>query len=64
MGISRQGVHEHLTRTSQRLYELEEKLGMAKRFRRMQDGLNECLTALKNNDRERAESLLEQLVRL
>ena len=38
-GISRQGVHDMLTRAAQRLFDMEEKLGMAARFQRMTSGL-------------------------
>jgi predicted DNA-binding protein YlxM (UPF0122 family) len=45
-GVSRQGVHDILHRATQQLYQLEEKLGMLKRFRRMQDGLDGLLNLL------------------
>lgn len=45
-GVSRQGVHDILHRATQQLYEFEDKLGMLKRFRRMQDGLDGLLTFL------------------
>jgi uncharacterized protein len=45
-GVSRQGVHDIVHRATQQLYQLEEKLGMLKRFRRMQDGLDGLLSFL------------------
>ena len=45
-GVSRQGVHDILHRATQQLYELEEKLGVLKRFRRMQTGLEDILACL------------------
>ena len=63
-GISRQGVHEQLTRASQRLCELEDALGMARRFRRVEQGLLACREALGEKDYDRAEMLLDDLIRL
>jgi len=62
-GISRQGVHELLTRASQHLTELEEKLGMAARFRRVVEGLEQCRSALQDKRYDEAEKLLDQLIR-
>ncbi len=45
-GVSRQGVHDILHRATQQLTQWEEKLGMLKRFRKMQDGLEEILASL------------------
>lgn len=45
-GVSRQGVHDILHRATQQLYQLEEKLGMLQRFRRMQYGLDSLLMYL------------------
>jgi predicted DNA-binding protein YlxM (UPF0122 family) len=45
-GVSRQGVYDILHRATQQLFQLEEKLGMLKRFRRMQDGLDGLLSFL------------------
>lgn len=58
-GVSRQGVYDILHRATQQLYQLEEKLGMLKRFRRMQTGLEEILSCL-NGVREAAGQ--EQLI--
>ena len=62
IGISRQAVHETLTRASSRLTELESKLGVASRFRRMESGLEEALTALRNRKYQQAEHLMEELL--
>lgn len=45
-GVSRQGVHDILHRATQQLFQLEEKLGMLQRFRRMQVGLDGLLMFL------------------
>ena len=62
VGISRQAVHETLTRAASRLTETEASLGVAARFRRMESGLEEALSALKSHDYTRAEQLLEELL--
>ncbi len=46
-GISRQAVHDLLSRAAHQLFELEAKLGMAARFSRMEAGLNTCEQALR-----------------
>ncbi len=45
-GVSRQGVYDILHRATQQLFQLEEKLGMLQRFRRMQVGLDGLLSFL------------------
>lgn len=62
IGISRQAVHETLTRASARLTEMEASLGAAERYRRMESGLEEALEALKQSEYPRAEKLLEDLL--
>ncbi len=64
VGISRQAVHESLSRASARLTELESALGVAARFRRMEAGLSEALNALRGQDYSRAEQILTDLQRL
>ena len=63
-GVSRQGVHDMLTRAAQRLFEMEEKLGMAARFQRMEEGLEECRTLLRNKRYDEAEGVIDTLIRL
>ena len=63
-GISRQGVHDQLTRAARRLFDMEEKLGMAARFRRMEDGLTQCRQALREKRYHDAEMTLDALIRL
>ncbi len=58
VGISRQAVHETLIRAAARLTEMEEKLGVAARFRRMQSGLEEALDFLQKHDYDHAEQVL------
>ena len=64
VGISRQAVHETLSRAAARLNALEASLGVAARFRTMEAGLEEALAALKNRDYNRAEILLSDLLAL
>ena len=45
-GISRQAVHDLLSRAAHQLFTLEAKLGAAERFRRMEAGLKGCEEAL------------------
>ena len=63
-GVSRQGVHDMLTRAAQRLFDMEEKLGMAARFQRMEDGLERCRTLLKEKRYDEAEGVIDTLIRL
>ena len=63
-GVSRQGVHDMLTRAAQRLFEMEEKLGMAARFRRMEEGLEECRALLQEKRYDEAERTIDSLIRL
>ena len=63
-GVSRQGVHDMLTRAAQRLFEMEEKLGMAARFQRMENGLEKCRTLLKEKRYDEAERAIDALIRL
>ena len=64
VGISRQAVHETITRAAARLNGMESSLGVAARFRRMESGLEEALAALKRQNYVRAEELLESLLAL
>ena len=63
-GVSRQGVHDMLTRAARRLFEMEEKLGMAARFRRMEEGLETCRNCLRQGHYDEAESVIATLIRL
>jgi len=63
-GVSRQGVHDMLTRTARRLFDMEEKLGMARRFRRMDEGLEACRRLLREGRYDEAEQALNALIRL
>lgn len=64
VGISRQAVHETLTRAAAKLNEMESALCVAGRFRRMETGLEAALSALKGRDYARAERLLTELLTL
>ena len=63
-GVSRQGVHDMLTRAAQRLFDMEEKLGMAARFRRMEEGLEECRALLQEKRYDEAVGVIDTLIRL
>ena len=62
VGISRQAVHETLTRAAARLTELETVLGAAAKFRRMENGLEEALASVRNRDYSHAEQILGQML--
>ena len=64
VGISRQAVHETMSRAAARLNEMEASLGVAARFRRMESGLEEALAAIRQHDYTRAEFLLSDLLAL
>ena len=61
-GISRQGVHEQLTRAAERLNGYEEALGVAARFRDVEDGLRRSLELLRSQKYDEAEALLERVL--
>lgn len=63
-GVSRQGVHDMLTRAAGKLFDMEDKLGVAARFSRMGEGLEKCRAALHNKQYDEAEQLLDALIRL
>ena len=63
-GVSRQGVHDMLTRAAQKLSDMERRLGVAARFSRMQEGLEACRAALHEKRYDEAEKLLERLIAL
>lgn len=63
-GISRQGVHDLLTRAAHRLFDMEAKLGVAARFQRMEDGLIACREAIRAKRYDEAEMTLDALIRL
>ena len=63
-GVSRQGVHDMLTRTAQRLMDMEEKLGVAARFRRIETGMEKCRALLQEKRYDEAERTIESLIRL
>ena len=57
-------MHETICRAAARLNEMESTLGVAARFRRMETGLEEALSALRNAEYNRAEILLSDLLAL
>lgn len=63
-GISRQGVHELLTRAEDKLTRAEAQLHMAERFRRMEEGLLRCREALRAGRLKDCEQGLDELIRL
>ena len=62
VGISRQDVHETLNRAADKLAELETKLKVAERFRKIDYGLESALEALKRKDYQRTEYLLQEML--
>ena len=62
VGISRQAAHETLARAAGRLTEMEEKLGVASRFRRIETGLEEALSSLREKRYGEAERILVELI--
>jgi uncharacterized protein len=45
-GITRQGVHDALTKAQAQLEEYERKLGLVARYRRLEDAIHDCRQAL------------------
>ena len=45
-GITRQGVHDALTKAQAQLEEYERKLGLVARYRRLEDAVRSCRAAL------------------
>jgi len=64
VGISRQAVHETLNRAAARLREMEKTLGVASRFRRMEEGLHQVLAAVQKGNDSLAEQILKDLLSL
>ena len=56
-GITRQGVRDSIKRAEVQLLEMEERLGLAKRFREMQEGLESIMEAAQEILRYNRESL-------
>lgn len=65
LGITRQGVYDNVKRSEQRLFELEEKLGLFKRFRELEQGLDEIADEAKkiyeNSDNTQIISLAKDI---
>ncbi len=61
-GISRQAVHDLLTRAAHRLFEMEERLGVATRFRRVTEGLEQCRGLLAQQRYDQAARLIDSLI--
>ena len=64
-GISRQGAYDTVRTAEQRLRELEERLGLLSRYRRLTEGLGACLEevrAIPGEKARRAEALLSRLL--
>ena len=64
VGISRQAVHETLSRAASNLAEMESALGVAGRFRRMESGLEDALVLLRKHDYSEAEQVLNDLLNM
>ena len=63
-GISRQGVHDAVRKGAHQLESYEALLGLAERYRRLTEGLNEGLDALRDAPGEQAQRAREILERL
>lgn len=63
VGISRQGVHELLTRAVRKMFEMEEKLHVAARFQRVENGLEKCRTMMREGRYDDAERMIDALIR-
>ncbi len=63
-GISRQGVHETLNRAADKLRDLEDRLHLAARFRKVEEGLTNCREALRQGRLKDAEAVLDAIIRL
>ena len=63
-GISRQGVHDAVRKGAHQLACYEAQLGLAARYRRLTEGLNEGLDALRDAPGEQAQRAREILERL
>jgi len=63
-GISRQGVHDAVRKGARQLESYEQLLGLAKRYRRLTEGLEEGLDALRDAPGEKAQQAREILRRL
>ena len=64
VGISRQAVHETITRAAAKLTGMEASLGVAARFRRMEAGLENALSLLEKKHYPEAEQCLRKLLSL
>lgn len=62
VGISRQGVHDMLSRSAKKLFSMEEALGMAARFNRLESGLEQCRDSLRAGRTEEAAQILDGLI--
>ena len=62
-GISRQGVHELLTRAARKMFEMEEKLHVAARFQRVENGLEKCRAMMREGRYDDAERMIDALIR-
>ena len=60
--ISRQAVHDAITRGRKSLDEYEAKLGLIKRFMSQQSVIRDALDALEKNDTNRAHLMLSKLM--
>ena len=63
-GISRQSVHDAVRKGAHQLESYEALLGLAERYRRLTEGLNEGLDALRDAPGERAQRARKILERL
>ncbi len=62
-GISRQAVHDSLSRSEKQLIEFEEKLGLSARFEHLKQSVSECEMQLKSAREalDRAQEIIQSL---
>ena len=58
-----QGVHELLTRAARKMFEMEEKLHVAARFQRVENGLEKCRAMMREGRYGDAERMIDALIR-
>ena len=61
--IAQEGVHELLTRAARKMFEMEEKLHVAARFQRVENGLEKCRTMMREGRYDDAERMIDALIR-
>ena len=61
--IAQEVGHELLTRAARKMFEMEEKLHVAARFQRVENGLEKCRTMMREGRYDDAERMIDALIR-